>query len=282
MLENSKLQDMNLFIFLSLKVTDQPMMKIYIKRILTPKQFVFLKRTFLWFITIPFTFNLKKLAQIYKCDKWGDHYYMQHYQTHFQKFKWKRIKLLEIGVGGYDNPHIGGNSLRVWKRYFPFGRIYSFDIFNKSFLMERRIKIYQGSQVDEDFLTQTLEKIGEADIIIDDGSHINNHVITTFKFLFPKLKIGGIYVIEDTQTSYWPDYGGGNEEQSQTIMNYFKKLADGINYPEYMIKDYRPTYFDQHITSIHFYHNLIFIYKGFNSEGSNASFENRQPESCIK
>ena len=51
----------------------------------------------------------------------------------------------------------------------------------------------------------------ELDIIIDDGSHINEHVIRTFQYLFPKLKPGGIYVVEDTQTSYRQDYGGDDK-----------------------------------------------------------------------
>jgi hypothetical protein len=48
------------------------------------------------------------------------------------------------------------------------------------------------------------------DIIIDDGSHVNEHVITTFEYLLPILNNEGLYVIEDTQTAYWPEYGGSS------------------------------------------------------------------------
>ena len=41
-------------------------------------------------------------------------------------------------MGGYRNPHYGGNSLRMWKKYFPWGRITSVDIHDKSALQERR------------------------------------------------------------------------------------------------------------------------------------------------
>jgi hypothetical protein len=213
--------------------------------------------------------DLNKLASIYKTDKYGSHYYTQHYQKHFEKYKYKRVNLLEIGVGGYKKPQGGGQSLRMWKRYFPFGKITSIDIYDKSFLEERRVRIFRGSQVDEAFMTDVIRKIGRPDLIIDDGSHHNAHVSETFKILFPLLKEGGIYAVEDTQTSYWPDFGGDadNLENPNTTMNFFKRLTDGLNYKEFASRNgYKPTYYDQNIISIHFYHNLIFIYKGKNDE----------------
>jgi hypothetical protein len=36
--------------------------------------------------------------------------------------------MLEIGVGGYDSPISGGESLRMWKTYFPFAKIFALDI----------------------------------------------------------------------------------------------------------------------------------------------------------
>ncbi len=98
-------------------------------------------------------------------------------------------------------------------------------------------------------------------MIIDDGSHINDHVVTTFDFLFPKLAPGGIYVIEDTQTSYWTEYCGEpiNLLAPRTMMDRFKKLADSINYREW--KTDEPDYFERHVTGVHFYEGIIFIDK---------------------
>lgn len=224
--------------------------------------------------------NLSALGSIYGTDKIQGHFYTTHYTTHLSRFKYKKINLLEIGVGGYEKPNVGGNSLRMWKRYFPFGKIYGLDIYDKSQLQENRIKIFKGSQVDKEFLHKVTSEIGELDIIIDDGSHINEHVIETFKILFPKLKDGGIYVIEDTQTSYWEDYGGDSEDLSnpKTIMNYFKMLTDSLNHQEFILDDYEQTYFDQKIISMHFYHNLIFIYKGDNDEKSNVVVNNQRKD----
>ncbi|WP_297511883.1 class I SAM-dependent methyltransferase [Flavobacterium sp.] len=221
--------------------------------------------------------NLTQRAILFKTDKWGGHFYTPHYQLHFKPYRFKRVKLLEIGVGGYESPFSGGNSLRMWKSYFPLGKIFSLDIYDKSPQQESRIKIFQGSQVDFEFLQKVIAHTGELDLIIDDGSHINAHVIQTFEFLFPKLKKGGIYVIEDTQTSYWEHYGGTSNDFNQkgTIYEYFKSLIDGLNHSEYMIPDYQRNYYDAHIISMHFYHNMIFIYKGDNNETSNYLMNNK-------
>jgi demethylmacrocin O-methyltransferase len=222
--------------------------------------------------------DLNKLGEIFKTDKVGLHHYTTHYSSHFFRFKEKNVNVLEIGVGGYKKNYKGGNSLRMWKEYFPFGNIYSIDIYDKSALQEKRIKIFKGSQVDEDFVSSVVEEIGEIDLIIDDGSHINEHVIKTFEILFPKLKDGGIYAIEDVQTSYWKDYGGDSENLNnpKTIMNFFKNLTDSLNNKEFIVPNYKQTYYDKKITSIHFYHNLIFVYKGDNDEESNIVVNNQR------
>ena len=222
--------------------------------------------------------DLDKIGAYYKTDKAGEHFYTPHYQSHFQACRLKNIKLLEIGVGGYDDPNKGGSSLRMWKKYFPNGKIYAIDIFDKSGLQEERIKIFQGSQVDSPFLEKVTRETGGLDIIIDDGSHVNSHVIESFNLLFPKLNDGGIYVIEDVQTSYWEDYGGDSSDLNNpaTMMNFFKSLTDCLNHKEIVKPGYQPGYYDKKIISIHFYHNLIFIYKGNNDEESNVVKNNAE------
>jgi len=243
---------------------------MYLKRRFTVEQWVVLRKTKVKIYASLVRSNLTKLAELYETDKTGVHWYTPHYMNHLRQFKDKKIKLLEIGVGGYDDPNAGGNSLRMWKKYFPFGKIYSIDIYDKSALQENRIKIYQGSQVDSDFLEKITDEIGALDIIIDDGSHLNEHIIESFKILFPKLKDGGVYAIEDIQTSYWENYGGDSKNLNNptTAMNFVKSLTDCINHQEIPDENYKESYFDKKIVSIHFYHNLVFIHKGENIEKS--------------
>lgn len=242
------------------------------KRLLTEKQVNSLDEIY---YSVVFSKNLIKLATFYGTDKWNQHWYAQHYQKHFESLRKKRLNLLEIGIGGYDNPNKGGESLRMWRAYFSKSNIYGIDIYNKKAHDEKRIKTFQGSQVDLDFIKQVVKEIGQLNIIIDDGSHINEHVIETFKILFPLLSDNGIYVIEDTQTSYWKKFGGSrhHSDSNPTIMGFFKELCDGLNYAEFSSQDYSPSYFEKHIISIQFYHNLIFVYKGKNNEGSNFKYE---------
>ncbi|MBH8561821.1 class I SAM-dependent methyltransferase [Nostoc sp. CENA67] len=246
------------------------------------------------FLPLVYSDDLKKLSLFYGT-KWGnesgDHMYAQHYEKHFAPIRKQELKILEIGIGGYDNPADGGSSLKLWKTYFPNSMIYGIDIVDKTAFAEDRIKIFQGSQDDEDFLKEVIDETGKLDIIIDDGSHINQHVIKSFKTLFPALKDGGIYIVEDTHTSYWPslvgegwsNFGKGNVyleslakvggsldlNHPQTSMNFFKRLIDGLNYEEFLFPGYVPSYFDKHIVAMHFYHNLVILYKGNNIEGSN-------------
>ena len=207
--------------------------------------------------------DLNKLAVIHGTDKWNLHWYTQHYAKHFYHLKDKKMNMLEIGVGGDDNPLKGGNSLRMWKSYFSKAKIFAIDIIDKSVHEEYRIKIFKGDQSDEKFLKDVISKIGEVELIIDDGSHLNEHVIATFKILFPLLKKGGIYVVEDTQTSYWDDFGGDNTNfnNPKNMLTFFKSLTDSLNYREFRIPGYVPTYYDLHITSMHFYRNMIIINK---------------------
>jgi tetratricopeptide (TPR) repeat protein len=215
--------------------------------------------------------NLVSLAKKFRTDKWGSHFYAQHYQDHFLPLRNRKINLLEIGIGGWNHPLRGGASLRMWKAFFPNANIFGIDIQDKSAIEEERIRIFQGSQDDPDFLRSVAADIGSIDILIDDGSHINQHVIDTFKTLFPFLANDGIYVVEDTQTSYWPKFGGTSEDLNHpnSALSFFKGLTDGLNYEEMLISGYNPSYFEQHVVSIHFYHNMVFIYKGENKEGSN-------------
>jgi len=152
----------------------------------------------------------------------------------------------------------------MWKVYFPRSHIFGIDIYDKTYHDENRIKTFKGSQTEEEFLKKVAVDIGPIDIIIDDGSHQNDHVITSFNILFPFLSPNGIYVIEDLETSYQVGFGGSIDLLStHTSMNFLKSLTDGLNYKEFR---HPPNYFDEHIVSIHFYHNLVFIYKGQNND----------------
>ena len=49
------------------------------------------------------------------------------YDNIFRPHKYEKLNLLEIGVGGYDDPYSGGESVFLWKSYFPFARLFFVD-----------------------------------------------------------------------------------------------------------------------------------------------------------
>lgn len=214
--------------------------------------------------------TLSELAQEFGTDKWGVHRYTPHYERHLGHLRNQRFTMLEIGIGGAGDSTIGGESLRMWKWFFPKARIVGLDIFDKSFVDRRRITTYQGSQTDPEVLHRIVDEQGAPLVVVDDGSHRSSHVRETFAILFPLLPDGAIYAIEDTQTSYWPLWDGSADRHDRdTTMALVKDLVDGLNYEEYVDEEYEPTYSDTHVVAVHCYHNLVFIEKGQNREGTN-------------
>ena len=180
-------------------------------------------------------------------------HFLDVYRHHF-KARRKEIKsLLEIGVQY-------GGSLKMWKDYFPNAQITGMDINPKCKKhKEKRIDIVIGDQADP----KTLEKLGNFDIIVDDGGHTMAQQIVSFEVLWDHINRGGVYVLEDLETSYWPKFGGAYGK-SATAIQMLKDLVDNINHRATSHKradDKRFDAKDYHIKSIHFYPSLCLIYK---------------------
>ena len=172
--------------------------------------------------------------------------------------------ILEIGVDG-------GHGLRALKKYFPNSKICGLDILPECKKEEEDgIEVVIGSQVDQATLHLLASK--QFDIIIDDGSHDNNHVFDTFCELFPSLRQdkAGLYIIEDTHTSYWPYYNGGYRDENSTIEK-FKSIIDACH--AWCIRDSRPnqphtnqlpiptTWPEEWVKFTQFYENIVVVKK---------------------
>jgi Tfp pilus assembly protein PilF len=151
---------------------------------------------------------LSALAIRHGTDKFGFHDYTPVYHRLFSPWRNRPVRILEIGVGGYGDEDRGGESLATWRDYFPQGEVTGLDIQKKTLALGDRVRIYQGSQVDPDFLERVVAERGPFDLIVDDGSHRNEHVVESFRLLWPTLAPGGIYVVEDVQTAFMPRFGG--------------------------------------------------------------------------
>src|SRR5690349_11812103 len=87
--------------------------------------------------------------------------------------------------------------------------------------------MHYGSQEDIPFLNTINTTQGYFDIIIDDGGHTMRQQITSLIYLLPKVRSGGIYVIEDLHTSYMINLNGASLVNTTTI-EFIKRLMDDI------------------------------------------------------
>jgi hypothetical protein len=135
----------------------------------------------------------------------GGHKWSQYFRTYrevFEPLRHEPVQVLEIGVNN-------GAGLQLWRQYFdhPDSRVVGIDIqelcahFDKP---SKNVHVRIGSQADPDFLAGLVKEFGKFDIIIDDGSHVSSHMITSFNVLFGDgLKESGIYLVEDLHANYW-------------------------------------------------------------------------------
>ena len=205
--------------------------------------------------------------------------FLKHYNNILNHLRDSNITLFEIGIGGSSNINDGGHSLKMWGEYFSKAKLFALDIYKKNLIFNERTQIFQGSQVDKNILNTIHNKSGDFDIIIDDGSHNNSHQIETFKILFPKLKSGGFYFIEDLQTSYYLSDGGDAFylKNNKTAMNFFKDMIDKMHQVEHENPFSKADYFSKNITEISFFPNLIVIKKNDNLQKSHILQNNRKP-----
>ena len=124
------------------------------------------------------------------------HNYSRQYESIFQKFRSENIKYLEIGV-------FEGESLKAMRDVFQNAEfILGIDINPECKQyedVEHGIFVEIGDASNPDFLNYIKSKYGpQFDIILDDGSHTNEHVIKSFESLYEScVKEDGIYLVED-------------------------------------------------------------------------------------
>jgi hypothetical protein len=204
--------------------------------------------------------SLQKIGECTGSDKVYGHNFIPIYENYFHDLRKKELNILEIGIGGYEDPNSGGESLLMWSEYFKNSKITGADLFEKNIKLPKRVKTIKLDQSSQDELDKLGSSRGFFDIIIDDGSHVSSHVILTFQTLWKYLNNNGLYIIEDTQTSYWTKLGGYDNANDNRATTFFSKLTDGLNYKEFL-GDHKPSMIEEELEYIHFYHNIIVIKK---------------------
>ena len=160
--------------------------------------------------------NVKSLQEVYEnyMDKegWGDkgtlHTYIEIYDKYMEKKD--NISILEIGVQK-------GHSIRMWQDYFKDSKVYGIDVTLDNVIFDQLENVYVCDGTDESAVNATLGDL-QLDYVVDDGSHLIDHQIKSFDIIWPRIKPGGRYFIEDVN----------GDEAIKAIGDHFTKL--GLSY----------------------------------------------------
>jgi hypothetical protein len=196
---------------------------------------------------------LNEIFNKYGSDKGDANGPKHNYANFYEKFiadKRENIELiLEIGI-------CSGKSLRSWDEYFPNVTTIALDIDDKSQFSNKKTFTFMLDQSDEDqikhFVKECQEKDYKFDMILDDGSHHMLDQQLSFGYLFPLLKSGGVYFLEDLHTSL-ADHGfylygrpfDIHENRKNTTLYYLMESFESI----YLSKE-QNQYLQQNINTI--------------------------------
>jgi hypothetical protein len=179
-------------------------------------------------------------------DKWSA--YFPVYERVLAPFRDAELSMLEIGVQN-------GGSLEVWSEFFPNAKvIVGCDVDQRCQQLryeDPRIKLVIADVTSQAAEAQILGHSPTFDVVIDDGSHLSGHILHSFITFFPRLKPGGLFIVEDTHSLYFTSFGGGILTRNST-QEFFKLLADLVNL-EHWETEVRPeTLFSTFLSPVHF------------------------------
>jgi len=178
--------------------------------------------------------------------------YFQIYDKMFYKYRNKNITFVEIGI-------FQGGSLEIWKNYFgKSSRIIGIDLNPKCKKFKNKnknIDVFIGDQSNPIFWKKFFKKVGNVDIILDDGGHTNKQQILTVLNTIKHINDYGKLVIEDTHTSYLPKFGNPNK---YSFINFTKQIIDQINYTfPFSIKKKFKNDIGKYVYGLSFYESIV-------------------------
>ena len=178
--------------------------------------------------------NLTDLADKYGSDKGSSkHRYTELYNMLFQPFRHRKIRFLEMGlqIGGPEHGKSADRettdlpSVRMWLEYFTKAEIVGLDISDFSWFEADRFSFIRCDMDKREYIDAALKDVADFDIIIDDASHASHHQQNAFLSLFPKLKSGGLYIIEDLR---WQPKAYERSDISKTAEVFQSYLSTGV------------------------------------------------------
>jgi len=222
-------------------------------------------------------------------DKFFHHHYEHYYERVLPQYRHRPgLKFLEVGADS-------GKSIDLWDNYFTnpelivglaYKNVPRMSVVSAGKRPNSTVEVVYGDQSKKATMDQ-LATMGPWDIIIDDGSHVPQHVMYTFTELWKAVKRGGYYIIEDLETSYWlagsEIYGyylngtGFDANPRYNVVQYMKQLVDvlirrQVNAEELSIMDG-----DDELCSIEFGYNIMFLRKCGDEDSPPPAFSSWRP-----
>jgi hypothetical protein len=161
-------------------------------------------------------------------DKVVHHGYHRFYPWFLREFKGKEVRLLEIGLD-----RLG--SVRLWRRYFAEGLCLHGIDRDEKHSDDTSAQFHKVDQGSAEELQRFAATVGTAfDVIVDDGSHVPGHQILSLTILWSLLVPGGLYIIEDIETSFWKKsrfygYRFDARKSSENLVSQLKAAVEAVN-----------------------------------------------------
>lgn len=146
--------------------------------------------------------------------------YLDIYEMYFEPVRDSVRNVLEFGVAA-------GGSLRTWEKYFPSARIFGVDVNPDA--QQRTTARTRVLTCSQDDAAQLHALATDFDIIIDDGSHINELTMESFRIMFPHVIAGGYYIIEDMGLTHDTDVAYDTMRGGWPGMQYNRQGLNLIN-----------------------------------------------------
>lgn len=180
--------------------------------------------------------------------KWSN--YFKIYEEILKKYKNKKIKFVEIGIGN-------GGSLFMWDTFFKKkAEIIGIDLNPNAKKLEKfGYKIEIGDQGDPIFWKNFYKKYGKIDVLLDDGGHKNIQQITTLMESINYINPNGLIIIEDTHTSFMKKKGFKNPS-NYSLVSFTSNIIENIHRQNPLLKK-KPNFISKKIESIYYYDSLI-------------------------
>jgi len=165
--------------------------------------------------------------------------YLDVYASYLDGLRESVRTVLELGVAR-------GGSLKMWRDYFPNAQIWGVDIDPDAMLdYGPRVCTVLGSQADPAVIAQVAPG-QEFDLVVDDGSHLVEHLTGSLRLIWPRIRSGGLYVMEDLAGTWncdmtytkvqWPGQGRNSpqtdylnkREPFQAVVDEHIQAMDGL------------------------------------------------------